>query len=239
MSSLRVIPLNLGEITRQNMVFAYWEKPGMIIEAPIIAWYIEGGDQKILIDSGGGDPDALNDQRFMPYKRENNQIIENVLNDIGLKCEDIDIVIATHLHWDHCAGNKLFKNAKIIVQKKELLAARSPFPVQHGYLKELIEGVDYTVISGDVKIADGVTAILTPGHTYGFQGVLVEASEKRYFIAGDNVGLLSNLNSNPPLISGIYVDMKLYYESFEKMNKLSATILPGHDKKVFEKKVYA
>jgi len=239
MYSLRIRPLYLGEITRQNMLFAYWEDPGTIINAPIIAWYIEGGDKKILVDTGGGNPNDLHASRFMPYKREKKQAIENVLDNMGIKCENIDIVIATHLHWDHCAGNKLFKNAKIIVQEEELLAARSPFPVQHGYVKDLIEGIEYTVISGDVKIVEGVTAILTPGHTYGFQGVLVDASNERYFIAGDNIGLFSNLKRNPPLISGIYVDLKMYYESLEKMRKLSAIILPGHDKKVCEKEIYA
>ena len=238
MSSLRIRPLFLGEITRQKMIFAYWDEPGTIIEAPVIAWYIEGGDKKILLDTGGGDPNALNDPRFMPYKRDENQSIENALKNIGVECDDIDIVVATHLHWDHCAGNQLFKNAKIIVQDIELKAARSPYPVQHGYVKNLIENVDYTVISGDKKIVEGITAILTPGHTYGFQGVLVEAATRNYFIAGDNIGLFSNLEHNPPLISGIYVDMKQYYESFKKIEKLSAVLLPGHDKKVFEKEVY-
>lgn len=79
MSSLSVRPLYLGEITRQKMLFAYWEDPGMVIDAPVIAWYIEGGDKKILVDTGGGDPTVLHDSRFMPYKREENQAIENVL----------------------------------------------------------------------------------------------------------------------------------------------------------------
>ena len=148
------------------------------------------------------------------------------------------MVIATHLHWDHCADNRLFPNAQIVIQKEELRAARSPFPVQHGYVKELIENVNYTVISGDVEIAPGVRTILAPGHTYGLQGVLVEAEHNRYLIASDAVGLFQSLKSDPPLISGIYVDMKLYYETLEKITKLSACILPGHDIRVFEKEVY-
>lgn len=239
MTSLKIHPLHLGSITREKFLFSYWYKPGTIIDAPIISWYIEGAGKKILIDTGGGDPRFLADPRFKPYKREEHQAIENALKKIGVDCEDIDIVIASHLHWDHCAGNRLFQNARIMVQKDELMAARAPFPVQHGYAKSLIEGIDYTVISGDVEIAEGVTAILTPGHTYGLQGVLVEASTNKYFIAGDTIGLFSNLESDPPMISGIYVDMKLYYESLEKIARLQATILPGHDIRVFEKQVYS
>jgi len=238
MSSIKIHPLRVGTITRQTMMFAYWLDPGTIIDAPVIAWYIEGSTKKILVDTGGGDPPKMN-PRYQPYRRENDQSIENALKKIGVNCEDIDIVIATHLHWDHSAGNDLFPGAKIIVQEEELRSARSPLPAaQHGYVKSIVEDINYTVISGDQKIADGVQVILTPGHTYGMQGVLVDAAERRYFIAGDTFGLFRNLESDPPLISGIYVDMRMYYESIGKMSKLEAFILPGHDSKVFDRKVY-
>ena len=98
---------------------------------------------------------------------------------------------------------------------------------------------DYTVISGDKKIAEGVKIIFTPGHTYGFQEVLVEAETRRILIAGDAVSFFKNLEKDPPVISGFYVDMKAYYKSFEKMAGLKADlILPGHDFKVFEKEAY-
>jgi N-acyl homoserine lactone hydrolase len=239
MPSIKIHPLYLGSITRQTMVFGYWLDPGKIIDAPLIAWYIEGSDKKILVDTGGGDPAKIH-PRLNPYRRENDQSIGNALKKIGVACEDIDIVIATHLHWDHSAGNGLFPRAKIIVQEEELQSARSPFPINvHGYIKSIVEDINYTVISGDKEIAEGVQVIFTPGHTYGMQGVLVEASEKRYFIAGDTFGLFRNLESDPPLISGIYVDLRRYYESLAKISRLDAFILPGHDFKVFERKVYA
>ena len=239
MNSLKIHPLHLGTITREMFLFSYWHKPGTIIEAPVLGWYLEGAAKKILVDTGGGDPESEHASRFMPYKREAKQSLENALKNIGVGCEDIDIVIATHLHWDHCAETRLFRNAEIIVQDAELKAARAPFPVQHGYVKSLFEGIDYTVVSGDVEIVNGVTAILTPGHTYGLQGVLVDAANQKYFIAADTIGLFSNLESDPPMIGGIYVDMKLYYESLEKIGKLGATILPSHDIRVFEKEFYS
>jgi len=240
MTSLKIHPLHLGTITREKFLFSYWHKPGTILEAPVLGWYIEGADKKILIDTGGGDPKSEHASRFMPYRREEKQSVENALKNIGVECDDIDIVIASHLHWDHCAETRrLFKHAEVIVQEDELKAARAPFPVQHGYVKSLFEGINYTVVSGDVEIANGVTAILTPGHTYGLQGVLVEAAKQKYFIASDTIGLFSNLESDPPMIGGIYVDMKLYYESLEKIGKLNATILPSHDIEIFENKFYS
>lgn len=238
MSSRKIYPLHVGTITRQKMGFAYGKEPGKIIDVPLIAWYIEGPDQRILVDTGGGDP-LKTDPSHFPYKRERDQSLENALKKKGLKCEDIDIVINTHLHWDHCAENGLFPHAQIIVQEEELRAARSPFPVTaHGFIQSMVKDIDYKVISGDQEIAEGVTAILTPGHTYGMQGVLVEATKKRIFIASDTFGLFENLEQEPPLISGIFVDLKKYYDSLEKIAKLSAFILPGHDFKVFDKDLY-
>jgi len=220
------------------MVFAHWLDPDVYVDAPLVGWYIEGPGKKILADTGGGDPATLTAPGLMPYKREKHQAVENALAGIGVKCEEIDVVIATHLHWEHCAGNRLFPNAKIIVQEDELRSARAPLPIQYGYLQELIENVNYTVISGDMEIDKGVRTILAPGHTYGLQGVLVEAKEARYLIASDSICLFESLEHDPPLISGVYVDLKIYYETLEKIRKLSAYILPGHDFKVFERELY-
>lgn len=240
MSAPIIRPLHVGTVTRSTMVFAYMLDPGTVMDAAVIAWYIEGSDKKILVDTGGGDPANIPHPRLKPYRREKDQSIENALKKIGVECRDIDIVIVTHLHWDHSAGNGLFPNAELIVQQEELRSARSPFPIHvHGYIKSMVEDIDYTVISGDKEIAKGVTVILTPGHTYGLQGVLVEAPTRRYFIAGDTIGLFRNLEFEPPLVGGIYVDLQKYYESLEKISKLSAFILPGHDPKVFEKEVYS
>jgi glyoxylase-like metal-dependent hydrolase (beta-lactamase superfamily II) len=113
-------------------------------------------------------------------------------------------------------------------------------PLQvHSYNKSMVEDIDYTVIPGDKEIEEGVTAIFTPRHTYGLQGVLVNAEKRRYFIASDTFYLFKNLEEYPPLISGSYVDLRQYYESMEKIIKLSAFILPGHDFKIFHKDVYS
>lgn len=231
MSTLKVHPLHVGTITRPAERFCYGLEPGKSADFPLICWYIEGSDKRILVDTGGGDPSQA-DQRWLPYRRENDQSVENTLKKIGVKCEEIEIVIITHLHWDHRAGIGLFPKAKIIVQQEELRSASSPFGICG-------EDIEYTVISGDKEIAEGVKVILTPGHTYGLQGVLVEGETRRIFIAGDTFGLFKNLEHDPPVISGIYVDLQKYYESLEKIAKLSAFILPSHDFRVFEREVYS
>ncbi len=238
MSSLRIHPLHLGTITRQVSNFLYRREMGKVIDVPLTGWYIEGSDKRVLVDTGGIAPEKA-DPGCFPYKREKDQCIENALGRLGVRCEDIDTIVITHFHWDHCSGMGLFPNARIIVQKDELESALSPYPVfASSSLKKTVESFNYTVISGDHDIAQGVRTILTPGHSDGLQGVLVEAETRTIFIAGDTIPLFRNLEQDPPLISGTYVDLRRYYETFKKIAKLSAFALPGHDFKVFEKTIY-
>ncbi len=236
MSKLKIRPLHVGTIKRPIIVFMFSPEPGKLVEAPLICWYIEGGDKKILVDTGGGDPA----QAKRPlYTRENEQTIENTLSNIGVECDEIDIVINTHLHWDHCSGNHQFPNAQIIVQEEELKSARSPFPVHaSGYNPKMLEDINYTLIKGDTQIVEGVKTIFAPGHTYGMQGVLVEAETDNYFIAADTISRYDCMMVKPPLISGINVDLKMYYDSLKKIEDLSVIIIPGHDFGVFKKELY-
>jgi len=234
----KIYPLNLGTITRPMSVFGYGFG-SEIVDVPLIGWYIEAFDKKILVDTGGGDPlTAI--PRAAPYQRSDEQSLENALKKIGITCQDIDMVVVTHLHWDHCGGNDLFPQSEIIIQKEELEAARFPFPITaEGYIPKMVNDIEYEVISGDKRITKEVSVIFTPGHTYGFQGVLVACESGKVFIAGDTFTFFKNLEQTPPVISGFYVDLRRYYNSLEKIEQLSPDlILPGHDVKVFDRKVY-
>lgn len=112
------------------------------------------------------------------------------------------------------------------------------FEGMHAKTATHYEEVDYTVVLGDKEIADGGQLTIKPGHPHGMQGVLVEGSQNRYFIDGDTFDLFRNLEGDPPLISGVYIDMRKHYETLQKILKLSAFILPGHDFKVYERKEY-
>jgi N-acyl homoserine lactone hydrolase len=89
-------------------------------------------------------------------------------------------------------------------------------------------------------LQSGVSVIFTPGHSLGLQGVLVESGGRKCFIASDTIPLYRCLESDPPLINGIFVNLPKYYESLKKIKELSADIiLPGHDFKVLEKETYS
>jgi glyoxylase-like metal-dependent hydrolase (beta-lactamase superfamily II) len=172
------------------------------------------------------------------------------LKKIGLHPDDVDIVICTHLHWDHCFNNDQFKNARIIVQKDEIRYAIAPLPM-HAlfYESQLIKmrppwlkAIENTeVIEGDMEISPGIDIVKIPGHTPGFQGVNVKTAKGNYFIVGDFCPLFENWEGAPPLkhiVSPIHVNLEDYYDSFKKVEKMADVVLPGHDIKVFEKKCY-
>jgi len=237
MKTLRVYPLHVGTITRPMVNFSPSIGQGIIGDLPLISWYIEGSDKKILVDTGGGDPSQAS-PRWLPYKREDDQSIENALGKIGVKCDDIDIVIVSHFHWDHTGGNALFPNAEIIVQEKELQYARTP-EAAGDCLPGIVEGITYKAISGDKEIADGIQVLLTPGHSWGMQGVLLNGETNRIFLPSDSLPLYRNLEFDPYEISNIYVDLQMFRDSMKKIANLSALILPSHDFEVLKRTVYS
>ncbi len=89
MASLKIHPLHVGRITRQITSFCQGLEPA-IVDLPLICWYIEGSDKRILVDTGGGDPSTTGLEHH-PYKRGEDQSFERVLKKIGVGCRDIDI----------------------------------------------------------------------------------------------------------------------------------------------------
>jgi glyoxylase-like metal-dependent hydrolase (beta-lactamase superfamily II) len=238
MGNLRIHPLNLGTITRPKLQFCFeFSELFNMVEVPLIAWYIEGSGKRILVDTGGEDANEVTNRTL--YTQTADQKIEAALSRLGLRCEEIDLVVNTHLHWDHCGGNGRFPRAEFIVQEEELRMARNPLPLHAGgYSSDAVQTTRFTTVRGDAEVAEGISVVFTPGHSTGMQGVLVEAETKKYFICGDTVCLFECLAKDPPAVGAIYVDLREYYDSLKKIKDLGAFALPGHDPKVFEREVY-
>ena len=103
--------------------------------------------------------------------------------DATLIPRDVSVVINTHLHFDHCGGNRLFPGVPIYVQRVEREAAREP-----GYtIPEWVafEGATYVELEGAAEIVAGVRVLPTPGHTPGHQSVVVETDDGPVVVAGD------------------------------------------------------
>ena len=88
----------------------------------------------------------------------------------------IDVVVNTHLHFDHCGGNHLFAGRPIYVQGRELEDARS----EDGYtIRDWVQapGVRYEPVDGELEQLPGLRLVPAPGHTRGLQVVVLEGRE--------------------------------------------------------------
>ena len=131
-----------------------------------------------MVDTGVGGPQAwLTDWRCV------NRTVAEALADHGLAPADVGMVINSHLHFDHCGQNSVFRHAPFYVQRSELERAREQS-------KSLLDWFDFAgarfeLLEGDTEIVEGVRAVATPGHTVGHQSLLVDGEEGAQLLIGD------------------------------------------------------
>ncbi|MBR9990763.1 MAG: MBL fold metallo-hydrolase [Gemmatimonadetes bacterium] len=166
---------------------------------------VETPDELVLIDNGAGNKEsgkftdiygidnAASDPARFPTR------IEEALHHIGYSTDDVDIMLDTHLHFDHAGGNTRlagdggivlsFPRARYVVQRGELEWSRSRNErIQASYLPHNIEPVSeagrFDLVDGDVEIVPGIRVLRTPGHTPHHQSVLITSKgETACFLA--------------------------------------------------------
>lgn len=237
MSTYKITPLNLGYLTRPKRNFFYNYQGTEVEQYPINAYYLEG-EYKILVDNGGCSPDMERGVAAQPYTRSPEQEIDKALDNIGVKPEDIDYIIFTHLHWDHAYNTHFFPKAGLICQKRELesLDEEGNPSNEKGYVKEYVKQFKYQLVEGDVQLFDGISVVLTPGHTIGSQSVVVDTEEGPTIICGDLIALLDSWRAEPPQPNGLFYNeeaLRMMYASIEKLRHISKRLLPGHDAAVY------
>jgi N-acyl homoserine lactone hydrolase len=143
---------------------------------PVYVHVIDHPDARVLVDTGMTQlhPAVADmDPRLVPLSKQ---------ADFDLA--SIDIVINTHLHFDHCGGNHLFADSLIYVQRQELSDARSE---EHYTIREWVEapGLQYVPVDGALELLPGLRLVPAPGHTRGSQVVVVETGGRPVVIGGD------------------------------------------------------
>ena len=91
-------------------------------------------------------------------------------------------------------------------------------------------------VDGDCEIMPGLQLLLTPGHSFGSQSVLVKTFEGNYIIPGDLLPLYENFDECIP--NNINMSMADWYESYRKVKACADFVLPMHDLRVFERETY-
>lgn len=168
---------------------------GVHIEIPVPVYLIQtDGDENVLVDTGLH-PANLDDpchawgeeaaDVLLPMLRPED-LLERRLAEIDLRLGDIDYVVNTHLHADHCGGNFLFPQAEFLVQREHYdeALAHPRIPSELFHRPELT----YRFLDGDTDLFPGVRAIVVPGHARGLQALLVSLPiSGNVLIAGDAI----------------------------------------------------
>ena len=140
---------------------------------PVFVHTIEHPQGLVLVDTGMIDSLPALDEAWKP---EPHPLPDELVSRVAL-------VVNTHLHFDHCGGNRLFPGIPIHVQARELADSRDPDYTIPEWVD--FEGATYVEHDGEAEVLPGVRLLPTPGHTDGHQAVLVDTDERLVVLGGD------------------------------------------------------
>lgn len=165
---------------------------------------IHAGGKNILVETGAGG--KMGPKMHDIYGLDG-PFLNDRLHDHGLDRTEIDIVINTHLHFDHCGGNTRvekdkvvasYPNAKYVVQRGEFEHAKNPNERDRAsYFLENYVPIEaagkLALLEADRALAPGVELIRVPGHTANMQCVKLTGGGKTAFFFADLVPTAAHL----------------------------------------------
>lgn len=212
-------------------------------------YYVEADGKKIMIDTGPASPthSAKWHKMLSPQIAPDQQSFIQ-LEKRGVKPEEIDMVLLTHLHWDHAHHLEKYPNAKIYVSRTELNFALNPLPPfffsyenwQIGATPFFIPSIPRMVQIDMVpqKITEHISMIPTPGHCPGHMAVVLETAKGPYVFVGDAAkreNLVPVPEQHLPFIMiGLYMDFEAGWRSMETILRIVdgdlTRVLSPHEK---------
>lgn len=174
------------EIWRRNR---QWLEDDGRIRISVGCFLLTDGSRAVMVDAGAGaDPSFLGEGAASGR-------LPQALAMVGVRPDDVGVVIHTHLHLDHVGGDRsptgepFFANARHLVQTAELEHWTKAEGEVAGRIRDILDGLGneerVDAVDGEVEAAPGITLVPTPGHTPGHQSVVVMSRGSRTFISGD------------------------------------------------------
>lgn len=213
-------------------------------QVPTHAVLIDHPDGKILWDTGvprnwqqHWEPTGFH--KFFPVLDDPNGdsgYLDSSLSQMGLAPDDIDLLILSHLHFDHAANARMFDNGKtrILTSQAELDGVKDITGYNQGaHIPDDYKGLDIGGITGDDEIVPGVSVIQTPGHTWGTMSLRIDLpNEGTKIFTSDAVYMAESYG--PPAIGAAIVWSNLdWLASVEKLRRIEqetgAEMIFGHD----------
>ncbi|MDX2381086.1 MAG: N-acyl homoserine lactonase family protein [Acidimicrobiia bacterium] len=190
---MRIVPLEIGRL--ETKLTAITGEPGTVV-LPEPAWLVEHPDGLILFDTGlhselQHSTDRIGERLGAVFSPDlpADELLGARLDQRGVGPTDIDRIVFSHLHFDHCGGTAEVGDARIVVQRDEWVAAHRPELIEAGAYNpdDFDIGHDVQLIEGHHDVfADGtVMCIPTPGHTAGHQSLRVELESGPVVLTAD------------------------------------------------------
>ena len=236
---MKMHALSGGRVRMRKAVYVPDADRGEMIELPVSCFLLRHPQGNVLFDTGCH-PSVPDDparwqgmEKFMTPIMPPGENVLTGLSAIGFSADDVDVVVCSHLHPDHCGCNAFFRRASILVHAKEIEAARKPNAVPMGYLASEWDFGTFDALSGERDVfGDGrIVLIELPGHTPGSIGALVQLERSGTFLlAADTVSLRVSLDTgvHPRNVQ----DHDALERSFAEIRRIEAggaTVLCGHD----------
>jgi N-acyl homoserine lactone hydrolase len=236
---MKMHALSGGRVRMRKSVYVPDADRTELFEMPVSSFLLRHSQGNVLFDTGCHPDVAANPAHWGGMEKFMTPIMppgDNVLT--GLSCidvtpDDIDVVVCSHLHPDHCGCNAFFKRATVMAHAKEVEAARKPNAVPMGYLASewdfgTFDPVDcQRDVFGDGKII----LIELPGHTPGSVGALVTLERDGVFLlAADTVSLRVTLDTGAlPRNTQLPDALAKSLAEIRQIEARGATVLCGHD----------
>ena len=235
---MRLYFLHCGSLDLETSVIIPGAPKGQRLTLPVPAMLFEVDGKHILLDTGLPDfcvdnPRALADEgepdppEMVPHMGQH-QTVLGQLALLGLTLGDLDQVVNSHLHFDHCGGNQHMTASPILVDALELEAARTS-----GMYPPFFEGpgVTFQTFEGDYDLAPGVQLLATPGHTPGHHSVLVRLPQSGPLLLTVDAVYTEALWKADALGAGANAeDMRRSMDRLRQMaQETGAQVIFGHD----------
>jgi N-acyl homoserine lactone hydrolase len=219
---------------------------GETLDVPVSCILLRHGQGNVLFDTGCHPAVAENAEArwgglakiMKPVMQPGDNVI-TALGAIGLGCDDVDVVVCSHLHADHCGCNTFFKRATFVIHAAEVAAARAPDAEAAGYIAaDWEQPTPIDMIAGERDLfGDGrIVLIPLPGHTPGTTGALLALDKSgTFFLAADTVSLRSTLDIG--IIPRNTWNAEALTKSLAEVRRIEArgtTVLCGHDSAQWE-----
>jgi glyoxylase-like metal-dependent hydrolase (beta-lactamase superfamily II) len=228
--------LQNGFIGFERSGLFYGDRSPERVQIPVTCYLVRAADVTILFDTGLSPravPGLMHTDPLARFDEED--LLVHRLESLGLEPTDIDMVVLSHLHFDHAGGAALFTASELVVQQDEYAYAHYPAAFFASfYYRKNFDLPDYTwrLLDGDVELVPGVTVLRSDGHTPGHQSLLVELAESGpVILAGDCCYWQRSIDEEIP--PGVVWEPTRAMHSIKRLKTIArlvgGRIFPSHD----------